>query len=516
MTKKSIDAADQISKVAQKIGTTTEELSKLRYAAELTGVSQNTLDMAMQRFTRRLAEAAQGTGEAKGALEEMGISAKSMLNIPLEQRMQVLADRFKAIENPADRVRIAMKLFDSEGVSLVNTLANGSVELNKMTSEAQRLGLVIDTKTAKASEAFNDNLTRLTSKLSSVGIRIANYLVPYLVRLTDYLINFFDNIDFTYLGEFIKKLDKLAMQIVAVITALASIVTALKIYSTAMILAGKATELFNVALKNNKVVKFASWLGVLGSEANDLSGEFSDLLKEVSKVTGITIPDLTPNNSGMGAVASAIYLPERTKVDLLLKEIKDKMKNFYDDITDYGTQFADSIQNSVMGIEDAFVNFAKTGKLSFSDLADSIISDLARMAIRSTITAPLASVLGSIDFGSFFGGSSYTPYSDGWLSGARANGGQVSANSSYLVGEKGPEIFSPSSSGAIIPNNKLIGGSSGNKTIINIENNTGSNIDDTNITEMLRKNSSGEEERVINIVLNRLNTDSGFRSAFGR
>jgi hypothetical protein len=50
--------------------------------------------------------------------------------------------------------------------------------------------------------------------------------------------------------------------------------------------------------------------------------------------------------------------------------------------------------------------------------------------------------------------------------GGRASGGPVSAGKTYLVGEKGPELFSPGSSGTIIPNNKL--GSSQSGTTINI------------------------------------------------
>lgn len=42
--------------------------------------------------------------------------------------------------------------------------------------------------------------------------------------------------------------------------------------------------------------------------------------------------------------------------------------------------------------------------------------------------------------------------------GARAMGGPVSSNNSYLVGENGPEMFVPNSGGKIIPNNKLGGG----------------------------------------------------------
>lgn len=51
--------------------------------------------------------------------------------------------------------------------------------------------------------------------------------------------------------------------------------------------------------------------------------------------------------------------------------------------------------------------------------------------------------------------------------GGRAAGGPVNAGTTYLVGEKGPELFTPGISGNIIPNNKISGGS-GNGSVFNI------------------------------------------------
>lgn len=67
------DAIDSLAKTADKLGVTTEALQTLRYQGELTGVSIDTTDMALQRMTRRVAEAAQGTGEAKDAIAELGL-----------------------------------------------------------------------------------------------------------------------------------------------------------------------------------------------------------------------------------------------------------------------------------------------------------------------------------------------------------------------------------------------------------------------------------------------------------
>lgn len=52
------------------------------------------------------------------------------------------------------------------------------------------------------------------------------------------------------------------------------------------------------------------------------------------------------------------------------------------------------------------------------------------------------------------------------FSGGKAQGGMVSSGSSYLVGEHGPELFTPGTSGAITANNKMGGGSG--STIVNI------------------------------------------------
>jgi hypothetical protein len=113
---RSISAADAIGKTADKIGVGVEALQELRFAAKASGVEQQTLDMALQRFTRRAAEAAQGTGEAKDALAQMGIALRDQSgNLRRsEDLLGDVADAFAGIEDPAERVRLAFKLFDSE------------------------------------------------------------------------------------------------------------------------------------------------------------------------------------------------------------------------------------------------------------------------------------------------------------------------------------------------------------------------------------------------------------------
>ena len=94
------------------------------------------------------------------------------------------------------------------------------------------------------------------------------------------------------------------------------------------------------------------------------------------------------------------------------------------------------------GFEDAIVKFVQTGKLSFSDLVNSVIADFARIQARNLFS----NLLGMAGMGGLPG---------------RASGGPVSANTPYLVGENGPEMFIPRAGGTIIPNGQTMGAMGG-------------------------------------------------------
>lgn len=134
-----------------------------------------------------------------------------------------------------------------------------------------------------------------------------------------------------------------------------------------------------------------------------------------------------------------------------------KMGDFFRDLP---TQFELGAQafDSVLGNMEAALNrFVQTGKLSFKDLARSIIQDLIRIQLQAQMTSLFRMFVSSfspqvgptMDAGPL--DASFNQYL------RRADGGAVTGNTPYMVGERGPELFVPRGSGAIIPNNKLSG-----------------------------------------------------------
>lgn len=117
---------------------------------------------------------------------------------------------------------------------------------------------------------------------------------------------------------------------------------------------------------------------------------------------------------------------------------KSAFAEYADDAKNAADQASQVFQTFTQGFEDAFVNFVQTGKLSFKDLANSVIADLARIQARRL----LVNLIGGSGGGLF----------------GRAGGGNVNALQPYMVGESGPELFVPNAAGNIKPNYALGGG----------------------------------------------------------
>ena len=127
-------------------------------------------------------------------------------------------------------------------------------------------------------------------------------------------------------------------------------------------------------------------------------------------------------------------------------------QNYLESARDVAGQTKSLFTNAFSSMEDAIVNFAMTGKLSFSDFAKSILADMARIATRQASSALLGSLAGAATnyfvgsgAGATSAGSTQAGYTgsdySSWISGQRASGGPVAPNSMYEVNELGPELY---------------------------------------------------------------------------
>lgn len=185
--KVAINNADELGKTAQKIGIPVEELSKLKHAADLSGVSMETLQGSLTRLSRNMSDAAtNATGQAARAFTALGVAVKNS-DGTLRSSSDVIQDvagKFETMKDSAGKTALAVSIFGRAGAELIPLLNAGKAGLQDMGREAEQLGIVIDTRTAKAAEAFNDNMTRLGRVFSGVATQVVAQLSPALQVLT--------------------------------------------------------------------------------------------------------------------------------------------------------------------------------------------------------------------------------------------------------------------------------------------------------------------------------------------
>lgn len=185
--KGAINEADKLNKASQKIGVPVEELSALKFAADLADVSFEGLEKGLVKLSKAMVEAAaKPTSEAANAFKALGVSATDGSG-KLKSSSEVLQDvagKFEGLKDGAGKTAVSVALFGKAGADLIPLLNAGKDGLQEMADEARQLGIVIDGKTAKSAEEFNDNLTRLGKVKDGIIVKITAGMLPALEQLS--------------------------------------------------------------------------------------------------------------------------------------------------------------------------------------------------------------------------------------------------------------------------------------------------------------------------------------------
>lgn len=180
LAKNAADVADEMGKMAQGAGVAVEEFSRLAYAANLAGASQEDLASGL----RRLADDAASGGKN---LAEVGIRATDSAGRlkSSEQIFGEVADLFQSLPDGVTKTSAAITLFGRNlGGTLIPLLNAGSSGLKQLADESDRFGKTVTQDAFARAEEFNDNLTRLQSLAQGAGQEIGNALIPALNDLS--------------------------------------------------------------------------------------------------------------------------------------------------------------------------------------------------------------------------------------------------------------------------------------------------------------------------------------------
>jgi hypothetical protein len=156
-----LQVADDIGKLADSVNVSTTFLQQYQFAAEQSGISTEGFTKALRFFAKGVGEATMGTGLAKRAFEEMGISLEDV-NGETKNTEDLFKEFFhslEAIEDPLKRSGLLAQVFGSRvGIQMANLVKSGAVAMDDLAESATG---IIDEETIRNAEAFNDTMNRL-------------------------------------------------------------------------------------------------------------------------------------------------------------------------------------------------------------------------------------------------------------------------------------------------------------------------------------------------------------------
>ena len=389
----SLQLADSIGKTADSIGITTDFLQKYQYAAQQSGIETEQFNKALRFFSKGVGEAAQGTGLAMRAFEELGISLKDSSG--QTKKSEALFKEFfvslESIQSPFERNALLAQVFGAKvGITMANLIKDGVVAMDDLAESAT--GVFTD-ETIRNAEKFNDMMNRLNRKI----------LTPMRSKIIDIAAAYFSVAEAMGLIE----PDPIVQSEEELRQAFAN--------------SEQAVEALTFSLMNNKTL------------TKKRQTEMKEMLKEeiaLRNELGIKIQRINKNTA------------DSTKSSFDI--IKASLEKFEESLGTVDERLGKAAVGSMKKFEDSIVNSLKAGKLEFKDFSNYVIEQLLRIAIQEAILAPLKGV-----FTSFFGGFG------GVFGGHKADGGSVSGGTPYMVGERGAEMFVPNSSGQIITNENI-------------------------------------------------------------
>ena len=507
MINKSLEAADVIDKTSKSVGLSAEAYQELQFATEQTGISQSLLNISLKAIQNRSALAANGINEYSKSYAKLGINVERFNKLELADKFSVLAEQISKVEDPGQKVQIAVALLGDSGRELIPLLDKGAAGLDAYRKRAQELGTVLGSETIKKQVELKDKLHETKKQFDVVTSGLTEDLIPAMnflltstaevvkgLKLFDGVLEDIYNKIFTAKGldiGFVNDIDTVKSKI-------AELKDDIDTFGSDSDIGQKASEelmFYNNNLKvlqaqakgsktsldgMNKVIEkakietkeVAKNTALLTEEDKkniEAIKQQTDAQKEVAKIMsefqGVLDRSLTPLEKYTASVERFNKIKDKfSPVDQakILGEL-GKMKDGFTKTTNSMKSIAEETAKSLQSnFEEGFFN-AMNG--NFDGLLDSFVQTIDRMVAKAA-AAQLAESLGiNGEGGGFLGdilgsGSGGGGFDIGGLfsgvgdffGGFFANGGDVNAGQPIVVGENGPEMIIPRSNGTVIPN----------------------------------------------------------------
>lgn len=174
---------DKVAKLATRTGLDPKFIAAFGFAAEQSGSDVATANNSLEKFTKNMGDASDGTGAAATAMKGLGLDIQSVLASSPEDQVKTIAQAISELPNEAQRADAAFQLFGRGGQQLIGVLSTGADGIKAFQDEAAQLGLGFESSELAKVEAANDAINRVKRSFGNVWSTITVQVAPAIEGL---------------------------------------------------------------------------------------------------------------------------------------------------------------------------------------------------------------------------------------------------------------------------------------------------------------------------------------------
>ena len=435
-----IKAFQELALGAEKFATSTglaiEDASRYMEVAGDLAIPVDAVEGAIGRLNKTI-------GADPDKVRKLGVDLVYLADGSLDVNATFLntIERIKGIKDPAEKAKVAAQLLGKGWQSMSTLIEMGADDLSTALGNVSD-SKVIDPAELKKAKEFRDAMDKLKDSIDDVTLAVGEGLVPVLTDLADLL----DKVQ--SVQDIFKKIPG-ATWLADQMNMVSPLISAWNLLSTGV------KNFFSLFEDEKEVIPvFAEDMRLAREDTDD----FKVAIKQAR------LDAILPFNNAVDGMTTALMNADNAWKDLtdsLDQEVSlDNAKTKLAELEAAAKlAFGSGAQADIDAYEQQAADFA-TMLSTIAGNMDNISSK--EILIRYKTQGPAAGLelANYLAQGAEYRGlSEYDALTLSGISGTRANGGPVMGGGTYLVGERGPELFTPSTSGNITPNHAMGGGS---------------------------------------------------------
>lgn len=456
--KEAIHLGDELQKAADKTGLSASKMSELAYVAKISDIELSSLSVSLKKMQVALSEAGTGSKGPNEALTALGLNFKELKSLAADQQFTLIAQRISELKDPADRARAATDLFGKSGADLLPLFLEGSEGIAKLIEEAHKLNAVLSDEQVRVLSDADKALKEFAATWDGFANNIVTFILPTINSLLNPSIQ---------TKKYLSALNQAEMGMTTFLPMESLPSTVKPVNATTPKVSSTLATGYKKQKDSKDFKRFIDSLIVTPSQTKLIISAYEELLNKMNDATKTSIEK----------DVSAFYLFEATLEDLFKNgqitltqrnlRMTEALNNALEEVVPTAkrvqvtlSEMSEYAKSAAQSIQSAFADFLFD---PFQNGLRGMLAGFANIIRRMVAEAMAARIIQSSGLGAFLNAfmgvavPAGVPAGGGGGGRGMALGGPVSANSTYMVGERGPEMFVPRSAGTIIPNNKMNG-----------------------------------------------------------